>query len=76
MRRIVVLPEPDGPISASFSPGITSIDNPSSTLKAPKLLEMASILMMGATNVSPCLEAFLPLTMRNESNHVNWQNKS
>jgi hypothetical protein len=32
MRRIVVLPEPDGPISASFSPGMTCIDSPSSTV--------------------------------------------
>ncbi len=48
MRRIVVLPEPDGPISASFSPGITCIDSPSSTLKGPKLLLIPSMRMMGA----------------------------
>jgi hypothetical protein len=48
IRRIVVLPEPEGPMSASFSPGITSIERPSSTLKAPKLFEIPSILMMGA----------------------------
>src|SRR5882757_4529467 len=53
MRRIVVLPDPDGPISASFSPGMTCIDRPSSTLKVPKLLEMASTLMMGAGNPFP-----------------------
>ena len=50
---MVVLPEPDGPISASFSPGLTCIDKPSRTLKVPKLLAMASILMIGATILFP-----------------------
>ncbi len=72
MRRIVVLPEPEGPISASFSPGITVIDSPSSTLKAPKLLEMPSILMMGSgMHVSPCWDRLDALTMGNLPNHVN-----
>ena len=70
MRRIVVLPEPDGPISASFSPGITCIDSPSSTLKAPKLLVMPSILMIGSA-IWVHFPGSMGRTMRKQSNHVN-----
>ncbi len=71
MRRIVVLPEPDGPISASFSPGITSIDRSSSTFSAPKLFAILSIRMIGEGMRTPSC-AILSLTMRKATNHVNW----
>ena len=35
MRRAVVLPQPDGPSSATSSPGAISIDSPSSARVAP-----------------------------------------
>ncbi len=56
MRRIVVLPEPEGPISASFSPGMTSKDSPSSTFSVPKDLSNWLMRMIGVvTPVSPVL---------------------
>ena len=36
MRRAVVLPQPDGPSSATSSPGAMSMDSPSRALVAPK----------------------------------------
>ena len=55
MRRIVVLPEPEGPINASFSPGATVKESSFSTWKLPKLFDTRSISMIGATT------AMLPL---------------
>jgi len=54
---MVVLPDPDGPISASFSPGITSKDNPSSTFSAPKDLSSLSIRMIGPVTPFPHLSS-------------------
>ena len=48
MRRIVVLPEPDGPISASFSPGATAKESSFRTWWLPKLFDTRSISMIGA----------------------------
>jgi hypothetical protein len=53
MRRIVVLPDPEGPISASFSPGITSNDRPSSTFSGPKDFSSLSIWMIGSAMYRP-----------------------
>ena len=36
MRRAVVLPQPDGPSSATSSPGAMSMESPSRALVAPK----------------------------------------
>ena len=41
------LPDPDGPISATFSPGWTSKSNRSSTVRLPKRLVTPSKRMMG-----------------------------
>ncbi len=47
IRRIVVLPEPEGPIRASFSPWATSKLSAFSTWLAPKLFDTLSIRIMG-----------------------------
>src|SRR5581483_5723050 len=73
MRRIVVLPEPEGPISASFSPGSTFSDSPFSTLNAPKLLVMPSMRMIGAVMTSCKTQAMTGRCARLR-NHVNSQN--
>src|SRR5689334_8993010 len=75
IRRIVVLPDPDGPINASFSPGETVKDSSSSTCNGPKFFDTRSISMIGSvtSRASPLVVAAIGKTMRRGLNHVNWK---
>jgi hypothetical protein len=47
-RRIVVLPEPEGPMMAIFSAGATSKSSSRSTCRSPKLLVTLRNVTMGS----------------------------
>jgi hypothetical protein len=47
-RRIVVFPEPEGPISVTRSPGATEKSMPSSTVLSPKRLTTLSKRMIAS----------------------------
>ena len=66
MRRAVVLPQPEGPSSATSSPGAISIDSPSRARIAPKarLRLRSTTLVPGhgpalAAGAGPAAAAFL-----------------
>ncbi len=61
MRRTVDLPEPDGPISVTFSPFATLKLKWSSTVRIPKRLVTSENSMMGGSILSVIARVFLRL---------------
>src|SRR5829696_3996364 len=61
IRKVVVLPQPEGPSSVSSSPSAAVSVAPSTATKAPKLLERLSSAMSGTGYSSASADAEHPL---------------
>src|SRR5690242_10573894 len=72
-RNIVLLPEPDRPITATMSPGLTSSDTSSSTVSSPKRLVTCSILM---SDIQPPLQTLAPLRQRKADEKIEQRHDS